>query len=58
VSFYPFYDLKAAIAADLTEIDMALDILNGLREVNQARLALLLEAEKRAGDSDNPNKEA
>ena len=40
-------DFKAAITQDITEIDLALSVLNGLRDVNLARLALLQEAEKR-----------
>lgn len=40
-------DFKAAITEDLAEIDLALSILNCLRNVNLARLALLQEAEKR-----------
>ena len=41
-------DFKAAITQDIAEIDLALSVLNGLRNVNMARLALLQEAEKRA----------
>ena len=41
-------DFKAAITQDIAEIDLALSVLNGLRNVNLARLALLKEAEKRA----------
>jgi len=36
-------DFKAAITEDLAEIDLALSILNCLRNVNLARLALLQE---------------
>ena len=42
------FDFKAAIAQDIAEIDLALSVLNGLRNVNLARLALLQEAEKRS----------
>jgi len=38
-------DFKAAITEDIAEIDLALSILNGLRNVNTARLAILQEAE-------------
>ena len=41
-------DYKAAIAEDIAEIDLALSVLNGLREVNAARLAIIEEAEKRS----------
>jgi hypothetical protein len=57
-------DFKAAIAQDLAEIDLALSVLNGLRNANLARLALLHEADKRSVDKrsvDDPgpqNKEA
>ena len=40
-------DFKAAITEDIKEIDLALSVLNGLRDVNTARLALLKEAEAR-----------
>lgn len=40
-------DFKAAITEDVKELDLALIILNSLRDVNIARLALLNEAEKR-----------
>jgi hypothetical protein len=40
-------DFKTAITQDIAEIDLALSVLNGLRDVNLARLALVLEAEKR-----------
>jgi len=43
-------DLKAAINHDIAEIDLALSVLNGLRKVNLARLALLHEAEKRGSE--------
>jgi hypothetical protein len=43
-----FIDFKAAINQDIKEIDLALSVLNGLRDVNLARLALLREAEKRS----------
>jgi hypothetical protein len=35
------YNIKAAIAEDAKELDLALIILNCLRDVNKARLALL-----------------
>ncbi len=44
---YPF-DVKAAITEDIKEINLALSVLNGLRNVNLARLEVLQEAEKRA----------
>ena len=40
-------DFKDAINQDIKEIDLALSVLNGLRDVNVARLEVLLEAEKR-----------
>jgi hypothetical protein len=40
-------DFKAAIAEDIKEIELALSVLNGLRDANTARLALLKEAEAR-----------
>jgi len=40
-------DFKAAILEDIAEIDLALSVLNSLRDTNLARLALLQEAEKR-----------
>jgi hypothetical protein len=43
-------DFKAAITQDITELDLALSVLNGLREVNLARLELLNEAEKRGAE--------
>ena len=50
---------KETIAEDLKEIDLALSILNALRDVNLARLALLQEAEKRsASETDISDKEA
>ena len=52
-------DFKAAITQDIAEIDLALSILNALRDVNLARLALVHEAEKRsASESGTPSKEA
>ena len=46
-------DLKAAITEDVAEIELVLSVLNGLRDVKLARLALLKEAEARnAGDKD------
>ena len=44
-------DFKAAISEDIKEIDLALSVLNGLRNVNMARLAVLQEAEKRSASS-------
>ena len=41
-------DFKAAINQDIAELDLALSILNALRDVNLARLALVLEAETRS----------
>jgi hypothetical protein len=43
-------DFKKAITEDLAEIDLVLSVLNGLRNVNLARLALLVEAEKRSAE--------
>lgn len=52
-------DFKQAFTEDLAEIDLVLSVLNGLRNVNMARLALLKEAEARsAEDLGTPNKEA
>jgi hypothetical protein len=52
-------DFKAAITEDVAEIDLVLSVLNGLRNVNLARLALLKEAEMRsAEDSVTQSKEA
>lgn len=52
-------DFKAAINQDIAEIDLALSILNGLRNVNLSQLALLREAEaRRAEDLGTQNKEA
>jgi hypothetical protein len=52
-------DFKAAITEDIKEIDLALSVLNGLKNVSMARLALLREAEKRsAEDSVTQSKEA
>ncbi len=51
-------DFRAAISQDIAEIDLALSVLNALRDVNLARLAVIHEAEKRiAGESGTPNKE-
>ena len=41
-------DFKVAITKDLAELDLALSVLNSLRDVNLARLALLQEADKRS----------
>jgi hypothetical protein len=41
-------DLKAAIAEDVREIDLAISVLNGLRDVNKARLVIIEESEKRS----------
>ncbi|MGD0952741.1 MAG: hypothetical protein ABR985_10180 [Methanotrichaceae archaeon] len=43
-------DFKEAITQDIKEIDLALSVLNSLRDVNMARLALLHEAEKRSAE--------
>ena len=43
-------DFKEAINQDIKEIDLALSVLNSLRDVNLARLALLREAEKRSSE--------
>ena len=52
-------DFKAAITQDIAEIDLALSILNSLRDTNLARLALIYEAEKRsAEDLGTQSKEA
>lgn len=52
-------DFKVAIIQDIVEIDLALSVLNSLRDVNLARLALIHEAEKRnAEDSGTHSKEA
>lgn len=51
-------DFKSAIIEDVAEIDLVLSVLNGLKKVNLARLALLQEAEKRSSsESATPNKE-
>lgn len=47
-SSHPIIDFKSAITEDVAEIDLALSVLNGLRNVNLARLEVLQEAEKRA----------
>lgn len=52
-------DFKNAISGDIKEIDLALSVLNGLRDTNLARLALLHETDKRsASESDTPSREA
>jgi hypothetical protein len=43
-------DFKAAITEDVAETDLVLSVLNGLRDVNLARLALLHEAEMRSAE--------
>jgi hypothetical protein len=43
-------DFKKAISEDITEIDLVLSVLNGLRNVNLARLELLQEAENRSAE--------
>ena len=43
-------DFKAAIAEDIKEIDLALSVLNSLRDTNLSRLTLLHEAEKRSAE--------
>ena len=51
-------DFKTVISEDIAEIDLALNVLNNLRDVNLARLAVIQEAEKRiAGEPGTPNKE-
>ncbi|MGD0954194.1 MAG: hypothetical protein ABR985_17695 [Methanotrichaceae archaeon] len=40
-------DLKSAIEEDVKELDLALAVINGLRDVSMARLEVLQEAEKR-----------
>jgi hypothetical protein len=55
----PIIDFKAAITQDITEIDLALSILNSLRDTNLARLVLIQEDEARSSeDSDMHRKEA
>jgi hypothetical protein len=44
----PIIDFKAAIAEDIREIELALSVLNGLRDVNKARLVIIEESEKRS----------
>ena len=44
-------DFKAAVTQDIAEIDLALSVLNSLRDTNLARLALLHEADKRSASS-------
>ena len=44
-------DFKASIAQDIAELDLALSVLNSLRDVNLARLALLQEADKRSEEA-------
>ena len=52
-------NFKTAIVQDIKETDLALSVLNGLRNVNFDRLVLLQEAEKRcAEDSVTKSKEA
>ena len=52
-------DFKTAISEDIAEIELALCVMNGLRNVNLARLALIQESEKRcASEAATPNKEA
>ena len=47
-------DFKAAITEDVAEIELVLSVLNGLKNVKLARLALLKEAESRnAGDKES-----
>jgi hypothetical protein len=43
-------DFKAAFTQDIAELDLALSVLNGLRDVSLARLALLKEAEARSAE--------
>jgi hypothetical protein len=52
-------DFRTSLTQDIAEIDLALSVLNGLRNVNIARLELFQEAElRRANESATPNKEA
>lgn len=44
-------DFKASITQDIAEIDLALSVLNSLRDVNLARLALIQESEKRSEEA-------
>jgi hypothetical protein len=44
----PIIDFKAAIAEDIREIDLAISVLNGLRDINKARLVIIEESEKRS----------
>ena len=48
-------DFKAAITQDIAEIDLVLSVLNGLRNTNLARLALLQEAEARNAEDSVPS---
>ena len=41
------FDIKSAITEDVKELDLALSVLNSLRDTNLARLALLREANNR-----------
>ena len=41
-------DFKTAIVEDVREIELALSVLNGLRDVNKARLVIIEETEKRS----------
>jgi hypothetical protein len=43
-------NFKVAITQDITEIDLALSVLNCLRDTNLARLELLQEAENRSSE--------
>jgi hypothetical protein len=43
-------DFNVAINQDIKEIDLALSVLNSLRETNLVRLALLKEAEMRSAE--------
>jgi hypothetical protein len=52
-------DFKAALAQDIAEIDLALTILNCLRDTNLRRLVLIQESEKRSSsESGNSSEEA
>jgi hypothetical protein len=42
------FDIKSAITEDVKELDLALSVLNSLRDTNLARLALLREANNRS----------
>lgn len=47
----PPFDVKASLWHDVQSIDLALVILNSLRETQCARLALLAEEERRSEEA-------